>query len=157
MDVQLHPATRQDLPRLLEWMRQLRLDDPMHSQAFVPKPPSQAAMTQLIDDAAAGRVWVIRDDANPVGYAVLVFSFSVEFGGRTAFIDELFIEASFRGKGIGRRVIELLTSAARSLDVQNLLLEVSDGNLPARRMYESSGFVEREYHLMSKWLKEDPS
>ena len=43
---------------------------------------------------------------------------------------------------------------ARQLDVRNLLLEVNEWNLPARRLYERAGFADRKYRLMGKWLEQ---
>ena len=116
---------------------------------------SEAAMARLIDDGTVGRLWFIRHDGAPVGFVALVFSFSLEFGGRVAFIDELFIDEPFRGQGIGRSAIELLVHEARRLHVRTLLLEVNESNLPARRVYERCGFTDRKYRLMSKCLLED--
>src|SRR5579862_9695398 len=112
MDVTLVGATQHDLPRLLEWMRELRRIDPMETEQLVPISIAQSAMERLIADPSVGQAWLILADAKPVGYVVLVFSFSIEFGGRTAFIDELFIEEAFRGLGIGRRAMKLVEDSA---------------------------------------------
>jgi len=152
MQVQLWIATPADLPHLFEWMRQLRAADPMETESIVSRSTSESAMVRLIDDSSAGRVWIVNVDGNAVGYVVLVFSFSVEFGGRTAFIDELLIDERFRGRGIGREVVDQVIEYARALGVQNLLLEVTESNLPARRLYQSAGFLDRKYRLMSKWI-----
>lgn len=150
-------ATPDDLPRLRDWMRQLREVDPMETQQIIPPGATEAAMQRLIDDPSAGRVWIIRVNEQDVGYVALVFGFSVEFGGRTAFIDELFIDANFRGKGIGKCVVEQVIAQAQRLDVRNLLLEVTETNLAAKRLYEASGFAARKYKLMSKWLGQESS
>jgi diamine N-acetyltransferase len=153
MDVTLVGATQRDLPRLLEWMRELRRVDPMETEQLVPLAIARSAMERLIADPSVGQAWLIQADARAIGYVVLVFSFSIEFGGRTAFIDELFIEEAFRGKGIGRRTIEIVEESARRMEIRNLLLEVSASN-PATRLYSAAGFVERKYRLMSKWIGE---
>jgi ribosomal protein S18 acetylase RimI-like enzyme len=152
MQVDLIDATPGDLPRLYEWMRQLRAADPMESADFVPKDLSQAAMKQLIDQPQTGRVWLIRVDGSDVGYVALTFTFSIEFGGQTAFIDELLIEEAHRGKGIGQRVVEKVITAAKNLGVNNLVLEVSEENERARRLYRNCGFTDRKYRLMTRWL-----
>jgi GNAT superfamily N-acetyltransferase len=151
MNVTLALATRQDLSRLFEWRRQMWRADALQSSDAA---RAEVAMASLIDDRTAGRLWVIHNDAHPVGFVVLVFSFSVEFGGRVAFIDELFIDERFRNIGIGRRAVELVIQEARQLGVRNLLLEVNDQNLPARSIYERCGFTDRKYRLMTKSLVE---
>jgi len=151
-EVQLVSATTDDLPRLLEWMRSLRIDDPMETTAVVPIEKSEAAMRDLVADESHGRVWIIQRAPDAVGYVALTFCMSIEFGGRVAFIDELFIDRNFRRQGIGRRVIELVTAQARQLNVRALLLEVSDENVAAVRLYESAGFGRRQYRTMTRIL-----
>jgi ribosomal protein S18 acetylase RimI-like enzyme len=150
--VQLVGATTEDLLRLLEWMKLLRTDDPMETTAVVPIERSETAMRELLADESLGRVWVIERGEEAVGYAALTFCMSIEFGGRVAFIDELYIDRNFRRQGIGRRVIELVTDQARQLHVRALLLEVSDNNIAAVSLYESAGFGRRQYRTMTKIL-----
>src|SRR3954462_8682546 len=102
MNVTLVPATRDDLPRLFEWRRQMWCSDLIQSDASA-RAASEEAMQSLVDDQNSGRLWVIQHEHRSVGFVALVLSFSLEFGGRVAFIDELFIDESSRGKGVGSR------------------------------------------------------
>jgi GNAT superfamily N-acetyltransferase len=154
MNVTLARATRADLPQLLEWRRQMWCTDALQSSDAM-RANAERAMEHLIIGETVGRLWIIRSEAQPVGFIALVFSFSLELGGRMAFIDELFIEENFRGKGIGRRTVQLVIDEARQLDMRNLMLEVNELNLPARRIYEKAGFTDRRYRLMTKWLGEE--
>ena len=151
MNVTLAPATPENLPQLREWRRQMWCADVLQSSNAA-RASAEDAMERLIDDETAGRLWVVQNDEQPVGFIALVFSFSLEFGGRVAFIDELFIDESFRGKGIGRRTVELVIAGAQGLGVRNLMLEVNELNLPARHIYERCGFTDRKYRLMAKSL-----
>ncbi|HEX3355812.1 MAG TPA: GNAT family N-acetyltransferase [Tepidisphaeraceae bacterium] len=155
MQVDLVAAVPDDLPRLYVWMRQLRAADPMETEEFVPAGLAQAAMERLLNEPQTGRVWLIHVDGSAVGYIALTFTFSIEFGGRTAFIDELLIEESCRGRGVGRRVVEWVIDASKKLGVSNLVLEVSEENERARRLYRGCGFTDRKYRLMTRWLGDE--
>jgi hypothetical protein len=48
------------------------------------------ALAELVADAALARVWVLLVDGEPVGYLALPFCYSIEYGGRDAFLDEVF-------------------------------------------------------------------
>jgi ribosomal protein S18 acetylase RimI-like enzyme len=74
--------------------------------------------------------------------------FSIEFNGFDAFIDEFFLLAEFRGRGIGRFVLEEIKSRARSLDINALHLEVARNNERARRLYRALGFEARDKYLL---------
>jgi ribosomal protein S18 acetylase RimI-like enzyme len=150
MKVMLADATSSHLPMLVEYMRRLRRDDPMATEEIVGFDRSVAAMTALVNDSSVGRVWVIRDGGEPAGYAALTFGFSIEFGGRTGFIDELFVDAAHRQRGVGKTALQLVTERAASLDVRVLFLELTPSNAAADRLYRGAGFVERDYRLMWK-------
>src|SRR5690349_7136633 len=112
MSVSLDDATTADLALIVRYMRGLRRDDPMATEATVGFDTSVAAMRRLLTDAGAGRVWLIRADAEPAGYVVLAFGYSIEFGGRTAFVDELFVDPGHRGRGVGKAALQLVTERA---------------------------------------------
>lgn len=66
------------------------------------------AMRRLLGDRRLGTVLLAFDGNNnmkPIGYLVLALGYSLEFGGRDAFIDEFFIMEEYRGKGIGKAVL----------------------------------------------------
>ena len=103
-------------------------------------------------DGTAGAIWLIREEQEVLGYVALCFGYSIEFGGRDAFIDEIYVAPSHRGRGIGRMALERLDAHAVALGVRALHLEVDHRN-PAARLYERVGFRTRErYRLMSKPL-----
>jgi len=104
----------------------------------------------LAPESNVGRVWLIWQDSHAVGYIALCFGYSIEFGGRDAFIDEFFITEAIRGKGIGSAVLEAVKAEARQLDVKALHLEVAGDNIRARNTYSRHGFTARDrYNLMT--------
>ena len=146
-DVILRIATESDLPLLTSFMRQLRVDDPEEGEFDEPR--CVPAMRRLIANPLLGRAWVVEVESQPAGYAVLTLGFSIEFGGIVAFVDELFVARGFRGHGIGTRTLQLVIEAARTLDVAILLLEVTQSNDLAKRLYRKVGFADRGHHLMT--------
>ena len=88
----------------------------------------------------------------PIGYVVITFGWSIEFGGMDGFIDELYIRASVRGRGIASEILqELPTALAQQAGLTALHLEVETGNERAQRLYRKLGFSVRDgYHLMTR-------
>jgi GNAT superfamily N-acetyltransferase len=109
---------------------------------------ARPALLGLLRDPAFGRVWLICDQENPVGYIVLTFGYSLELLGRDAFVDEFFLLASHRGRGWGRKTMEFVEQAARALGVHAIHLEVTRHNAGAQQFYPKLGFKDREHHLM---------
>lgn len=115
---------------------------------------ARRALEQLLSSPQLGQIWLICDRDQPVGYVVLTFGFSIEFGGRDAFVDELYIASRFRGRGWGRHTIDALAAKARDAGVHALHLEVTRGNNRALTLYKSAGYVEHDRYLMTKRLPE---
>jgi len=81
---------------------------------------------------------------------ILTFGFSIEYGGRHGFIDELFVRREFRGSGFGTLAIEHATSVCRSLGMKTILLEVAFEECAAHELYYRIGFREHGRRLMSR-------
>jgi ribosomal protein S18 acetylase RimI-like enzyme len=111
----------------------------------------RAAIAPLLEpESNLGAVYLIEDARTCVGYVALCFGYSIEFAGRDAFIDELFVVAAARGRGIGTRVLSLIGEEAVTHGVAALHLEVARDNERARRVYAAAGFEDRQrFHLMS--------
>ena len=68
---------------------------------------SRRALATLLDDDTLGGVWVLEDEQGVAGYLAVTLGYSLEYGGRDAFIDELYLAARARGRGAGRAALEL--------------------------------------------------
>lgn len=145
---QLAPAGPADGDVLLPLMRAFYA----HERLRFDEQESPRALRTLLSSPARGRVFLVRVGEEVVGYAVLALGYSLEFLGVDAFVDELFLVAAFRGRGIGRAVMEELAAVARSLGVRALHLEVERANDRARAAYGRWGFVEHDRFLMTRRL-----
>jgi ribosomal protein S18 acetylase RimI-like enzyme len=83
---------------------------------------------------------------------IVTFGYSIEFGGRDAFLDELFISPDARGRGLGTRALEVAAQACREAGILAVRLEVDRGNTGAQRLYRAHGFVDHDRYLMTRWL-----
>jgi GNAT superfamily N-acetyltransferase len=143
----IRPATDGDVERLVALMETFYRDD---GDPFAPA-EARAAFAALVAEPSWGRVWVAANGGGIVGYAVLTFGFSMEFGGRDAFIDDLYVVASHRGRGTGRALLEACERTCRDVGVRALHLEVRASN-PAAALYRRLGFRDHEHRLMTKRL-----
>ena len=141
-------ATSSDLDILLELMREYYEFDRLPFQEF----KARRAMSALIRDSSLGRVWLIRLGADAIGYTVLTLGHSMEYGGRDAFIDELFLRPHHRGRGWGKKTMEFVEKEASSLGVHALHLEVTRDNATAQALYRRLGFADHDRYLMTKLI-----
>ena len=99
---------------------------------------------RLIANPSSGQIVLFREDDALAGYAILIPYWSNEFGGNLLFIDEIFVAAAHRNRGIAHRFFAYLEQE-RPFGAVALALEVSPGNSRSNRLYESLGFVQRQY------------
>lgn len=146
MAICLQPAQRQHLDELLFFVRAYH----KYEGVKICDEVRRGAVISLLGNSALGRIFLIRLDAELIGYVAISFGFSIEFGGRDAFIDEIFISSEYRGSGYGREALALMKAEVARHDIKALHLEVARTNKRAQQLYRSLGFSEREkYFLMS--------
>ncbi len=146
-------AVESDAGTLLRFMREYYAFD---GHGFEEQ-KAHVALLALLRDKTLGRAWLILDGGGPVGYVVLCFGYSLEWLGRDAFVDELYLLEEYRRRGWGRRTLEFVEEAARSVGIRTLHLEVVRENTGALELYRKLGFVEHPSTFLSKWIAQDSS
>jgi len=146
--VSLVPATPADVPTLLPWMQDF------YAHEGIPFDPAacEATLRELLDNPAFGQVFRLVADGAAVGYAAVALGFSLEFGGRSALLDELYVRPSSRGGGVGTFALRLLQDACRRLGARSLALEVDLENAGAEALYRREGFSSIGRQLMTRRL-----
>lgn len=148
MSLAVRPAVPADLPMLLPMVRELQA----HERLPAPGKEVESALRALLADDRLGCVLVAESDGRPAGYAVLGFGYSLEFHGRDAFVDELYVVDAAREKGLGSLLLDAAEMACRARGIKALHLESGHGNPRATGLYERRGFKAHGRHLMTKWL-----
>jgi GNAT superfamily N-acetyltransferase len=118
---------------------------------------ARAALIPLLENPNFGRAWIILDGDSPVGYTVICFGYSLEWLGRDAFVDEVYLVEAYRDRGWGRRTMAFLEHESRELGIRALHLGVVRGNRRAIHLYESVGFVRHDSTFLTKWIASDLS
>jgi GNAT superfamily N-acetyltransferase len=142
------PATAGDIGAIVAMMRGYYSQD---GYTFVEE-EARAAALMLINDPSLGRLWVICDGDAVVGYVAVALGFSFEYRGREAFVDELFIAQTHRGRGLGAEALAVAEAYCREAGVNALHLEVERHRDSALELYRRRGFADFGRYLMTKWL-----
>ena len=141
-------AAGEDADALLAMMRELN----EHEGMAFDEPKARAALAQLVADERFGVAHLILSGGETAGYLVVTFGFSVEFGGRDAFVDELYVGDEFRGRGAGKSALAFAADACRARGIRALHLEVERANDTARALYRKAGFVDHDRYLLTRRL-----
>ena len=103
---------------------------------------------EFISNEHLGKSWLIYSENEVVGYIILTFIFSFEYGGKIAFVDELFIKETARGKGFGKEAIQFIQQEVPKLSLKLLYLEVEPHNENAQKLYLAHDFELHNRKLM---------
>lgn len=107
------------------------------------------AFTALLADERLGRVWLIQSGSRDVGYVVVTFCFSMEYGGLSAILDDFFIQSPFRGRGLGKAALAQVRSFCESCGARAVNVETGHDNAVAQAVYRHMGFVNTDRQLMT--------
>lgn len=149
MTIELEVATPAAAEAILKMMEQFYAEE----RYPFDRRKARSALEPFLAEPTLGRAWVVKDGGLAVGYFVLTLGWSLEYGGRDAFVDELFVSPSHRGRGLGRRALDVIAEACRELGVSALHLEVEKDN-PAAELYRRWGFEDHARRMMTRRLTE---
>ena len=137
-----------EIPVVLELMREFY---PQTHMAFA-ESAARAALGKLLKDPSNGELYLIFRGSELAGYFALTFCFSLEFHGRFALLDELYIREGFRRQHLGKAVMAFAESACKKAGIKALRLEVGEDNQPAQALYLAAGMQKDSRFLLTKWL-----
>lgn len=144
----LRIARQPDVPALLAMMESFNA---LEQTGWDP-PLKQRALERLLADPSLGVVGLLEQGEAVIGYFVVTWGYDLEWDGRDAFLTELFLVPSARGKGWGGQAMSHLEAVARDNGARALHLMVRHDNVVARRLYEGHGYVSPPRTFLSKQL-----
>lgn len=133
----------------------IRFSTEFYNSSAVDKPVPREHFEQGFDEMMRSDVYVqgymLVCDGNNVGYCVTMKTYSVEAGGITIWIDELFVLEEYRSKGLGRELFKYIEENGDK-KLRRIRLEVELENGRAISLYKKMGFDPAPYDGMWKTI-----
>ena len=133
----------------------IRFSTEFYNSSAVDKPVPRQHFEQGFDEMMRSDVYVqgymLVCDGNNVGYCVTMKTYSVEAGGITIWIDELFVLEEYRSKGLGRELFKYIEENGDK-KLRRIRLEVELENGRAISLYKKMGFEPAPYDGMWKTI-----
>ncbi|HXH10887.1 MAG TPA: GNAT family N-acetyltransferase [Alphaproteobacteria bacterium] len=115
---------------------------------------SAAALTAAIDGVLEhpewGSVFVATLEGTPIGVAYLSFTWALEHGGKTAWLEELYVVPKHRGRGVGRAMLTAVCEHAFAQGCAAVDLEVDAAHRRAAHLYAREGFQRLD---RTRWVR----
>jgi GNAT superfamily N-acetyltransferase len=141
--VTLRDATLADVPVILRCIRGLAEYERLAHECMATEESLRAS---LFDESPAAQVVLAVIGEEPAGFALWFRNYSTFLARPGIHLEDLFVFPDFRGRGIGRRLLEHLAQIAVARGYGRLEWAVLDWNVDAIRFYRSLGAVP-----MSDW------
>src|SRR5262245_7768814 len=102
---------------------------------------ARSALIRLISDQAWGRIWLARSGGGAIGHVVLTVRYTMEHGGLSGYVDDLFVRPEFRRQGVGRALLNDLFRECHVRGCKSIQVEVGPDNAPALALYAAFGLL----------------
>ena len=100
---------------------------------------NRAFFARFIDPSENGMLLGAWRDRELVGYACLYWHFTSIVPAETVLMNDLYVDPSARGEGVGRALIEASAAVARERGAHHLEWMTAPDNKTAQRLYDSTG------------------
>lgn len=107
----------------------------------------QVNLTEILDDKNQINLAYCIAQGKIIGIALLC-NYSV-ISGKKGWIEDVVVDAAFRGKGIGRKLINKLLHRGKELNLSEILLFTEMHRKPAIKLYTDLGFKVKDSTLYS--------
>lgn len=133
-----------DLPELLPLMRG-------YCDFYEVEPPDDALLALsralVADPAREGVQLIARDDEGAaLGFATIYWMWSTSRAARIGEMNDLFVTAQARGKGVGSALINACLERVRERGAVTLQWQTAPDNHSAQRLYERIGGIRENWY-----------
>lgn len=99
------------------------------------------AIAAVLDDEKLGFLLVARRAGEVVGVVYVSLNWSLEHGGRSAWLEELYVIPQWRNQGIGEKLLLKVMQQANDLGCMAIDVEVDMSHARAENLYRRVGFL----------------
>lgn len=137
-DFTIKPATKKDVPVILAFIRKLADYERLSHQVVATE---ELLQRTIFGQRRTAEVAIGYFRNEPVGFVLFFHNFSTFLGRPGIYIEDLFVDESFRRRGFGGALLAHIAKLAAVRDCGRLEWSVLDWNEPAINFYQKLGAV----------------
>jgi len=139
----IRTATKADVPIILSFIKKLADYERLSHEVVATE---EILRKTLFGRERTAEVAIGYFNKDPVGFVLFFHNYSTFLGRPGLYIEDLFVDESFRRRGFGRALLLYVARLAKERDCGRLEWSVLDWNEPAVAFYKKLGAVP-----MSEW------
>ncbi len=143
-NISLRFAEEKDIPVIFSLIKELAVYEKLSDKVTVTE---EILKENLFGKRKYAEVIIAELDGKPVGQALFFHNFSTFMGKPGIYLEDLYVKPGYRGKGIGKALLNKLIEVAKERNCGRVEWVVLDWNKPAIDFYKKLGAKE-----MSGWL-----
>ena len=141
-EINFRYAGRSDVPLILRFVKELAEYEKLQDEVVA----DEKTLEEWLFDRQKAEVIFALEDGKEVGYALFFHNFSTFLGRAGIYLEDLYIQPEYRGRGHGKGLLKKLASIAVERGCGRLEWSCLDWNRPSIDFYLSLGA-----EPMSEW------
>ena len=141
MHLSIRNVTLSDLPTLVSLIREFAAFENLSDWCEVNEERLGMA---IFGDSAVADGLVAFDGELAIGYAIFYPNFATFRGQRGLYLEDIYVNDAYRGKGVGEAMLREIARLAAGRDYERIDFMVLDWNTPAVNFYKKLGAVRDE-------------
>jgi GNAT superfamily N-acetyltransferase len=129
----IRKATPDDTPTIFDLIKKLSVYEKMENEVIT----SVEELRENIFTKNFSKVLLAEEEGKPVGFALYFFNFSTFVGKPGLYLEDLFVEPEYRGKGYGKKLFVELAKIALKENCGRMEWSVLNWNTTAIEFYKS--------------------
>ncbi|MDR1587790.1 MAG: GNAT family N-acetyltransferase [Treponema sp.] len=128
-------AEKEDTPLILEFIRALAEYENLLDMVEA----TEEDLRDCLFEKKMAELIICEYDGRPAGFALFFHNFSTFLGRPGIYIEDLFVRPEFRGRGLGKLLLEFIAETAVKRNCGRLEWACLNWNEPSIKFYKSQG------------------
>lgn len=136
MDIVIRPARGEDVPDIIRLMREFAQYEKLLDSFEI---TAEKLHSAVFGDRPVAEMLVASGGGSTIGYALFYPLFASFRGQRGVYLEDLYVSADHRGRGVGERLLRAIAAAAAERGCERIDFQVLEWNEPAIGFYRKLG------------------
>jgi GNAT superfamily N-acetyltransferase len=142
-NIEIKKATLADIPTIKGFIMELAVYEKLENEVVV---TDELLIENIFTNSIAHCVLAFENE-RPIGFALYFYNYSTFIGRKGLYLEDLYVQPNYRGKGYGKKLLLHLVQTAKNEHCGRMEWSVLKWNQSAIDFYESLGAK-----AMEEWL-----
>jgi GNAT superfamily N-acetyltransferase len=143
INLEIKKATLSDIPTIKNFIMELAIYEKLENEVVV---TDELLIENIFTNPIAHCVLAFENDT-PIGFALYFYNYSTFIGRKGLYLEDLYVQPNYRGKGYGKKILLHLVQIAKSKHCGRMEWSVLKWNKPAIDFYDRIGA-----EAMKEWM-----